>query len=492
MKNNTNKLFSSLHFPVSKLLTYLPFIICFIFFIAYSVLSVVKHNHFLSGYDLAVSDQGIWLMSQFKNPISTPHAYPFTSLFTDHVEIIYALISPIYWFFDDVRVLIILQALAITFSGIPIFLLAKEKKLHPLLSYTILISFLLFYGIQNAIWADVHSLVFAASFLPWFMYFLEKKNIKWSSVFFVLLIICKEDIALLTFLISFVHFLRTRWKPAIFFMLFSVLYLFIIFFIYFPFFTRDGYRFQNENGLLSNIDLTRFYNTSEKRDVIIYSLSWFGLLPLLSPLYLLPFIGDLGHYFVLGSDYVTSAQGMFLHYRVTLASLMVVPTILVLAKYKKLNNFYVAMYLLVIALFLQYHLHLPLSYLAKRWFWTEPQGARNIKEIIQKIPENAAIVSQNNITPHLNHRELIFTLWPTTKTSEKESYCDKTQCDWFRWPGNPEFLIVDTSSEWDARHWLTNRENVVNGLANMEKAGYIKLIEEKDTAKLYKVLKNSH
>src|SRR3712207_1280050 len=109
---------------------YFPFVLCSLFFIAYVILSLVKHNHFLSGYDLAVSDQGIWLMSKFKNPISTPHAYPFTSLFSDHVELIYALISPIYWIFDDVRILIAIQAFIISFSAIPIYLLAKKKKLN--------------------------------------------------------------------------------------------------------------------------------------------------------------------------------------------------------------------------------------------------------------------------------------------------------------------------------------------------------------------------
>lgn len=465
-----------------------PYAICLLFAIAYSVLSIVKHDHFLSGYDLAVSDQGIWLMSQFKNPISTPHAYAFTSLFSDHVEIIYGLLSPIYWIANDVRILIALQAFAISFSALPIFFIAKMKKLKPILSYSILTSFLLFYGIQNAIWADVHSLVFAASFLPWFIYFIEKKNTKWMTIFFILLLSCKEDIALLTFLLAGIYYLKTKWRPLIYIMGGSVGYILLIFYIYFPHFTKDGYRFQNENGLLSNIDLRNFYDTAAKRDVIIYSLAWFGFLPLLAPLFVIPVLADIGHYFVLGSDYVTSAQSIFLHYRVTLATLLALGTIYSIVKFKKLNHWITGAYILLFALGMQYILHLPLSYFAKSWFWTKPIGAINIEKILPELPGTAAVASQNNITPHINHRENIFTLWPEKKNFSNDSPCGNPTCDWLRWPGNPEFIIVDTSTEWDTRHWLTNHDEFINALSNLEKEKRISLFKQIDTAKIYKVL----
>src|SRR5438093_1498946 len=132
----------------------LPYSICFVFFIAYLTISLVKHNHYLSGYDLAVVDQVVWKYSQFKAPITTFHA-----------------------------------------------------------------------------------------------------------------LLCKEDIGLLTFLISLLLFLQKRQKIFLWYMAFSVLYLLAIFFIYYPHFTHDGYRFQNKGGLLSSVNLTNFANTSDKRDV---------------------------------------------------------------------------------------------------------------------------------------------------------------------------------------------------------------------------------
>lgn len=475
---------------LSSLEKYAPFVICSVFFVAYTILSVIKHNHFLSGYDLAVSDQGIWLMSKFKTPISTPHAYPNTSLFSDHVEIIYAILSPIYWFFDDVRLLIIFQSFLLSFSAVPVYLLAKLRKIKNYVVYSLMISFLMFYGIQNAIWSDVHSLAIAAGIMPWFLYFLYKGKTKLIILSFFLLIFCKEDIALLTLLISFIFYTIERRNIALVLMVLSIAYLFLIFYVYYPHFTPDGYRFQNQGGLLSSIDLSNMYNTPAKRDVILYSFAWFGFLPLLSPLHLIPILGDLGHYFVLGSSYVTSAQGMFLHYRVTLSLLLVWPTILVISKFRRLNSIYIAMYIIVAALVLQYILHLPLSYLAKRWFWTKPQAVANINKMIQSLPKDASVVSQVNITPHINHREHIYTLWPEKRKFDENSPCQELSCDWFRWYGDPEYLLVDLSPEWDARHLLTNNKEFVNGIANLEKEKIVKIEKNSGKTLLFKIIKN--
>ena len=146
--------------------------ICFVFFICYLLLSLVKHNHFLSGYDLAVVNQYVWEYSRFRIPISTVNAYVFTPAFYDHIEFIYILLSPFYWIFSDAKTLISLQAFFVALSGIPIFLLCRKYKINLVLSYAVLISYFSFYGIQNAVYYDVHSLVFASVFLAFLIYFL--------------------------------------------------------------------------------------------------------------------------------------------------------------------------------------------------------------------------------------------------------------------------------------------------------------------------------
>jgi|GEM_PF-1451038 len=466
---------------------YLPLIICLIFFLAYSVLTVIRHNNYQSyGFDLGINDQVVWEYSRFKPPITSIDHVPFIPKTFVHIEAVYALISPFYWIWNDPRMLLILEAGFVCFSGLAIYLLTKHYKIHPWIRFSLLISYLMFYGVQNALWFDVHSATFAASFVAWFLYFLVTNKNKWAIVFFILAITAKENVAGITFLICAVHFIATKNKSAIYFGIVSLIYLGLIFGIYFPHLV-GGYRFENSGGLLSNFDPKLMVDTPEKRDVYLYSFLSYGFLPLLSPLYLIPILGNLASYFVLGSN-VSTAQGLFLQYRVGLVPLMSWATIASICRFKWLNNHYLAVYLICSAMLVQYLLHLPLSYLSKKIFWTQPQAAKDINKLLPYIPDNSSLVSQNNITPHVSHRPNILTLWPTTKDFKDNSICDQKTCDWFRWADDPEYLIIDTSKDWDTRHLLTNRDEYIKGLGNLEKAKIIKKYKQAGNAVLYKVM----
>lgn len=344
----------------------------------------------------------------------------------------------------------------------------------------------MFYGVQNALWFDVHSTVFGTSFLAWFIYFLDNKNLRASLITFFLVISCKENYAGMTLLISTVYLLYRREKRQLLFMGLSCLYLLIVFGFYFP--SIGGYRFQSKQGLLGGISVFDFFSTTEKIEVIGYTFAWTGLLSLLQPLFLLPIIGNLASYFILGRD-VSTAQGLFLQYRVELAPLLFLGTIYGIKRIKLLNNVWIGFYILLCAFIFQYAMHLPLSYLSKEWFWKEPASVKNINEIINLLPKNASVVAQNNIVPHISNRDSIFILYPTTKDFVENSPCGKKSCNWLSWVGNPEFLIVDISTDWDERSFLINRESFMDGLKNLEKNNVIVKYREKENAFLYKIVK---
>jgi uncharacterized membrane protein len=465
-----------------------PFLICLTFFTAYSVLSIVRHNHYQSfGYDLGINDQTVWRYSHFQAPITTIDPFPDKTKLVLHVELIYALIAPFYWIWETRRMLLLVEAAVICFSGIPVYLLARKKGLKNIVSIPLLISYLAFYGVQGVMWFDTHSISYGAAFLMWFIYFLEtKKNIP-AVIFFLLAITAKENVGLITFLIGFVYFLKERRKVVLFFMAMSFVYVTFIFFIYFPYIVHMNYLYANSGGLFSNLNPISLADTTEKQQVLWYSLLSFGFLPLLSPLYLIPAIGDLSTYFVIANQ-LSGAQGLFGQYRVTLAPLLMWSTIISLSKYKKLNTWYIGVYIILCTMLVQFFLHLPLSYLTKQWFWAQPSGVNNINSVIRKyLPTNASVVSQNNITPHLSHRDQIYTLYPEKKLFQKHSPCGETMCDWFRWYGSPEFMIVDTSVDWDSRHLLTNRDEYIRGLQNIERAKVVQKYQQIGSAILYKV-----
>jgi hypothetical protein len=161
------------------------------------------------------------------------------------------------------------------------------------------------------------------------------------------------------------------------------------------------------------------------------------------------------------------------------------------SKWKFINNKYIGIYLLFFTLIVQYLLHLPLSYLSKQWFWQKTSAVKNIDTLIKNyLPLNASVVSQNNITPHISQRDKIYTLYPEKKIFQKNSPCGKNECNWFNWFDNPEFLIVDSSSDWDARHLLIDRPLFIDGLKNIEKAGIVTKFKQVGSSILYKVNKN--
>lgn len=466
---------------------FIPISIALVFAIAYLTLSLVKHYSYLSGYDLSIIDQAIWKYSRFLNPISTTHVYYDDPIYFDHLELVLILLSPIYWIFNNVMAIIVLQVVSVIASGLAVFLLAKKYGLKNIVANTLFITYLAFFGLQFAIWSDVHTLVFAVGFLSWFLYFLECKKTKLTYLFLILSIICKEDIALLTLLISITYFLKNRTITSIISGTISLLYLVFVFFIYFPNVVPGGYHFANPNGLLSDINPYYLIDSVDKQKTFLYSLGWFGFLPLLSFVYLIPFLGDLGHYFVLGHIAIRT-EGIFLHYRSTVGLLLVWPTIITISKFKILNNWKTALYLLICAAILQYYLHLPLSYLSKKYFWAIPPEVFNINQMIKLVPGDASLVTQINIGAHLAHRKELYTLFPSLRDFKTNSPCGTSTCRWFRVGGNPKYLLIDSGSIWNSLHYLGSRDDFMNGITNMERNKNITLIKQIGTTKLYKIL----
>jgi hypothetical protein len=132
-------------------------------------------------------------------------------------------------------------------------------------------------------------------------------------------------------------------------------------------------------------------------------------------------------------------------------------------------------------------LHLPLSYLSKSWFWQSPPAVSDIEKALAQLPEEASVATQVNISAHLSHRDKIYILWPTTKNFSGNSPCDSLSCRWFR-TGQVDYILVDTSDSWDARHFLESKEEFIDGIQNLEKTEVINKVYHSGNASLYKVV----
>ena len=102
--------------------------------IAYSTLSIVRHNHFQSGGLI----WGYMTKRSGSMRIFSGRTIPSKTGFIlgDHLTLTLPLLAPLFWLWDDVRMLLIFQAFWISFSALAIYKIARirfgDSKLDPL------------------------------------------------------------------------------------------------------------------------------------------------------------------------------------------------------------------------------------------------------------------------------------------------------------------------------------------------------------------------
>ena len=125
----------------------------------FSVLVVRNHQLYQTfGWDLGFFDQLLWQASRGNfNFVSTIGDI---NILGDHFQPIIYLLAPLYWFWDDVRIILIAQVLLITAAAVPLYLLAKKKIGRQLVAIAIAVAYLLFSGTQFTITNEFHQSAF--------------------------------------------------------------------------------------------------------------------------------------------------------------------------------------------------------------------------------------------------------------------------------------------------------------------------------------------
>jgi uncharacterized membrane protein len=159
-------------------------------------------------YDMAMPDQGIWLLSRFHDPFLTVAG---RNLFGDHPSFIYLLLVPFYWVYPHTSVLLVAQALLQAAGAIPIYLLARHLLRSPVLATLLAAAYLLSPILQQTDLEQFHVEAFETPLLALAIY----AGVVWRPRLFLLcvalLLLCKEDAALYTVpLASWAAFRRDR------------------------------------------------------------------------------------------------------------------------------------------------------------------------------------------------------------------------------------------------------------------------------------------
>ena len=177
-----------------------------------------------------------------------------------------------------------------------------------------------------------------------------------------------------------------------------------------------------------------------------------------------------------------------MHHRAILSvflTLGLIDVLVVLRKWR-INITILTVVLVLIASGLQYHYHFALNKLTKREYWKEEQWMEDTRELIAFVQKDARVAAQQNLVPHLTHREHIYLIWPRVHDIESEP-CGQMSCWWLDFNSNADYLVVDTRPDQWLTQMLETNEHWQEAIANMEKDGRITLEKQVGGARLYSI-----
>ncbi len=171
-----------------------------VYVVFFTTLTWYKHTQFNTGiYDLGNMTQAVW-NTLHGEPLRMTTYHPVETRLFFHVEPIFFLLAPLYALWQDPRMLLLLQSIILGVGAIPIFLIAKEKFKKYLPALFIALAYLLLPALHQGNLFDFHPLVLAPTFILFGFYFAIKNKAGNSFIFFMLALMCREEIAFMVFL----------------------------------------------------------------------------------------------------------------------------------------------------------------------------------------------------------------------------------------------------------------------------------------------------
>jgi len=462
----------------------LIFLVCIIFAVLYSALSLIHHTHFLSGgFDLGIFDQALWQYAHFTLPYNTIKE---KIILGDHLNLTLPLLAPLFWLWEDIKIVLIFQAFWISFSGLPIFKYLLKRGFTGFQALILAVIYLLFYGMQYLIYFDFHPVAIGVGLLAWILYFWEAEKWRWFGLSIFLLLLTQENMGLALFGLCLIWvFQKKRLKLVLLLAVISILYT-ILAFGAIKLIAHGDLQYVPQLPSSLNEFVGRFFDTQDKKEVWLFSFGWFSFLPLLSPGAIMATVLDLAQYFTTGKNF-DHMWSPYLHHRAILAIFLLAGTAdaLLFLKTKKINLTLVILLMFIAALFWQLHYHFALNKLLKSDYWRTEAWMRDNDAILAKVPVGESVVTQQSLVPHLSHRQQIYLLYPRQRNFK--TVCQKKTCWWLEFAGRPKYLVVDAHASAWVTMTLADITDFKAALKNMEDNKVISPYYQQNDARIYTI-----
>jgi len=180
--------------------------------------------------DLGIMDQNLWNTAHgrwFQETAS--HGYLVNRVLTGRLELVYLLLAPLYWIWPNIRLILVLQSVALSLGAIPTYLLGIRVTRSRTAALGWAFAYLAYPALEYANLFDVHGLTFATPLLLTTFYCLYVGRSGPAVAFGLLALCCREDVALPLFALGIYAAVRRQRLPGITFLLLSPLYFLLAF-----------------------------------------------------------------------------------------------------------------------------------------------------------------------------------------------------------------------------------------------------------------------
>ena len=164
------------------------------------------------GFDMGIYDQGIWLMSRFKDPFITVRGLEW---FGHHVVGITFLIVPFYWLGAGPHFLYLFETAWLAVGAVPIWLLARDRLENPWAALALAAAYLLYPSLEWINWWHFHPDALAITPLLFAYWLATRRRWGWFAVASGLALTCKEDAALAVLMLGLLVAWKMQRRPGL-------------------------------------------------------------------------------------------------------------------------------------------------------------------------------------------------------------------------------------------------------------------------------------
>jgi len=166
-----------------------------------------QSNYGTYGFDMGIYDQGIWLVSHFKNPFVTIRGLEY---FGHHVNIITLLFVPAYWLGAGPHFLYAVETVCLAAGAIPIWLLGRDRLESSWMPLGLCAAYLLYPSVEWINQWQFHPDALIMTPLMFAYWLATRRRWGWFWVAVAIALSCKEDAGLAVFALGICLWLKHR------------------------------------------------------------------------------------------------------------------------------------------------------------------------------------------------------------------------------------------------------------------------------------------